>query len=289
MKVLNTILNYTYQPLQELWDKKQTARLFSNILVMVFLSSLVIALVNYLMHGAVPKLLRKVDFLGTIEICFTVLLFIEMLGLVFVIPYSISNSIGKQIQILSLVLLRSSFEEFSHFNFDMPFTGQLPSVYKMFTDAIGAALVFLLLSVYYGIQRHRSLTEENEKDEFIALKKLIALFVLISLIILGFGDMYRLWANGTFVQSVHQFYLILIFADLLFMLIAFRYIIHYPNIFRYSAFVVVTIFIRMSLLAPVYYNTAFSVVSVLFAISVVYFHNLFMDGRLKYINNEKLK
>ena len=255
--------------------------------MVVFLASLLVALINHLRQGFLPRLLVKVDFLETIEICFNVLLFIEMIGLVFVIPISISNSIGKQIQILSLVLLRSSFHEFSHFNFDIPLSGQLQSVYKIVTDAAGASLVYLLLSVYYGIQQHRPVTEESDKGEFIALKKLISFFIFISLLIFGLEDIHTLYATGNLSQSVHQFYLILVYADLLFMLIAFRYFIHYPDIFRYSGFVVVTIFIRMSLVAPVFYNTVLSVISVLFAISVVYFHNLFIKGRLKYINNEK--
>jgi hypothetical protein len=72
---------------------------------------------------------------------------------------------------------------------------------------------------------------------------------------------------------------------MLLMLAAFRYVIHYPNIFRYSAFVLITIFIRIALMAPVYYNAIIGVGTVLFGIGVVYVHNLFIEGRTKHLEN----
>jgi hypothetical protein len=286
MKQIQSILGYTYDPLRQFWEAKKTARLFSNILVIVFLISMTLAGVNHYWKDLLPGVLVKIHFLQVIEISFTILLFIEMVGLIFVIPYSIANSIGKQFEILSLILLRSSFKEFSHIDFDIPFVEQLPYVYKMLTDGFGATIVFLLISWYYSMQRHRAITDENGRSEFVGLKKLIALLVLISLFILTAFDLIHFVKTGTYMQSLQQFYLILIFADLLFMLVAFRFMLHYPDVFRYSAFVLVTVFIRMSLMAPVYYNALMSVLSILFAIGIVYFHNLFMDGRLKFITNK---
>jgi hypothetical protein len=153
----------------------------------------------------------------------------------------------------------------------------------MVADGVGALLVFLLLSVYYGIQRHRAITQEGDKLQFVLLKQFIALLVLITLLGMYGYDVVNMFSSSHWVQSADRFYMILIFGDLLFMLVAFRYTLHYPDIFRYSAFVLITVFIRFSLLAPVYYNALLSLFSVVFAIAVVYFHNLFTDGRLAYI------
>jgi len=282
MKLLD-LVKRTYDPLHELWESRRTNYFLSAVLVTVFMLCMVVALVNYL--GWLPPggLLGRVHFLQAVEISFTLLLFFEMISLVFVIPQSIANSIGKQIEILSLVLLRSSFKEFTHYDFQLPLQSQLESVYKMVSDGVGALLVFLLLSIYYGVQRHRAITEQGDRAQFVALKQFIALLVLATLLVLSGYDLLHMLQSGVWVQSVDRFYLILIFADLLFMLVAFRYTRHYPDIFRYSAFVLVTVFIRFSLLAPVYYNAMLSLFSVLFAIAVVYFHKLFTDGRLAYI------
>lgn len=287
MEILARIVRSTYLPLQVIWESKRTAYLLSVALVTVFILSMVVALINYAEVMALPGMWGRVHFLQAVEISFTLLLFFEMVGLVFVIPESIANSIGKQIEILSLILLRSSFKEFSHYNFQLPLQSQLESVYKMVADGVGALLVFLLISVYYGIQRHRSITQEGDKQQFVLLKQFIALLVLITLLGMYGYDVFHMFSSNHWVQSADRFYMILIFGDLLFMLVAFRYTLHYPDIFRYSAFVLVTVFIRFSLLAPVYYNALLSLFSVMFAIAVVYFHNLFTDGRLAYINKSQ--
>lgn len=285
MKLL-TAVQLTYRPVQEFWESARTAHFLSVMLVTVFTISMGLALINYSGLFSMPDLLIRVHFLQAVEISFTLLLFFEMISLVFVIPQSIANSIGKQIEILSLILLRSSFKEFSHYNFQLPLQSQLESVYKMVSDGMGGLLVFLLLSIYYGVQRHRSITQQSDQQEFVALKQFISLLVLIALVAMSGYDLYHIIRSGIWVQSADRFYMILIFADLLFMLVAFRYTLHYPDIFRYSAFVLVTVFIRFSLLAPVYYNALLSLFSVLFAIAVVYFHNLFTDGRLAYIGSK---
>lgn len=282
MKLL-ALVQQAYHPLQEFWESRRTNYFLSGVLVSVFVLCMGVALVNYLGWLPAGGLLSRVHFLQAVEISFTLLLFFEMISLVFVIPQSIANSIGKQIEILSLVLLRSSFKEFSHYQFQLPLQSQLESVYKMVSDGVGALLVFLLLSTYYGVQRHRAITEESDRQQFVVLKQFVALLVLATLLVLIGHDLLLMLRSGVWVHSVDRFYLTLIFADLLLMLVAVRYTLHYPDIFRYSAFVLVTVFIRFSLLAPAYYNALLSLFSVLFAIAVVYFHNLFTDGRLTYI------
>ena len=282
MKLLD-LVPQAYHPLHQFWESRRTNYFLSGVLVGVFMVCMAVALVNY--FGWLPpgSLLGRVHFLQAVEISFTLLLFFEMVSLVFVIPQSIANSIGKQIEILSLVLLRSSFKEFSHYRFQVPLQSQLESVYKMVSDGLGALLVFLLLSIYYGVQRHRAITEEGDRQEFVVLKQFVALLVLGALLVLSGHDLLLMLRSGVWVHSVDRFYLMLIFADLLLMLVAFRYTLHYPDIFRYSAFVLVTVFIRFSLLAPVYYNALLGLFSVIFAIAVVYFHTLFTDGRLAYL------
>lgn len=284
MNYLAALVQLSYPPLRTFWESRRTAHYLSAALVTTFGLSMALALVNHWHLLALPGLLGRCHFLQAVEVSFTLLLlFFEMVSLVFVIPDSIANSIGKQIEILSLVLLRSSFKEFSHYQFERPLQSQLESVYKMVADGGGALLVFLLLSLYYGVQRHRAITQEADRAGFVQLKQFIALLVLAALVLLIGHDVYLALRSGHWVQSVDRFYLLLIYADVLFLLVAFRYTLHYPDIFRYSAFVLVTVFIRFSLLAPVYYNALLGVFSVVFAIAVVYFHTVFTDGRLAYI------
>jgi len=114
MSGIINLIDSIYEPLYKFWDSKAAAKLQSTVLVSVFLFTMIFALLNNYGVG-VSGFLGEISFFQSVEISFTVLLFFEMISLVFVIPFSIANSIGKQIEILSLVLLRSSFKEFAHF------------------------------------------------------------------------------------------------------------------------------------------------------------------------------
>lgn len=274
-----------FDRIQSIWESKDTARNLSYFLVFVFVTSLLFGVGNHYTLFGENFFLSKISLTDSIEFSFNFLLFFEMIGLVFVIPQSISNSIGKQFQIMSLIFLRTSFEELSNLSYDIPFEEQLTIVSRMGIDAITSIVIFALTSKYYGIQKHRQITEETDKRRFVNLKKLVAFGVLIGLFISVYEDILQYFQTGYFHPSYHIFYLMLIFADTLLMLSAFRYVIHFPNVFRYSAFVLITIFIRISLLAPIYYNVLIAIGSVLFGIAVVYLHNSYLDGRLKYIKD----
>ena len=275
MKYIAAAVQFAYLRLQGAWESKRMANGLSGALVAVFGSTVALALVNATGLLALPGWWGQVHVLHAVEITFTLLLFFEMISLVFVIPASIANSLGKQIGILSLVLVRSSFKEFAHFHFQLPVYRQLGSVYKMIADGVGALLVFLLLSVYYDLQRHRPVAPEADQQAFVRLKQGIALLVLGALLALAVYDGCQAWRTGQLVPSVGRFYLLLIFADVLFLLVAFRYTRSFAELFRYSAFVLVTVFLRFSLLAPPYYNAGLGVFSVLFAIAVAYCHRRF--------------
>ena len=253
---------------------------------MVFIVTLLLGAGNYFRLFNSFYLLSHIRFTDAIEFSFNFLLFFEMIGLVFVIPHSIANSIGKQFQIMSLIFLRTSFEELSNLSFTSPIQEQVIIVGRMAADAGAALIVFVLVRWFYSIQKHRQITDETERTNFVNLKKIIALGVLVGLLLSVFFDLKNYLLTGRFHPSYPVFYLILIFADMLLMLAAFRYVIHYPNIFRYSAFILITIFIRIALMAPVYYNAIIGVGTVLFGIGVVYVHNLFIEGRVKYMELE---
>jgi hypothetical protein len=282
--IINTTKLFDY--LEAYWESKQNNRLLSMVLVLVFIGTILIGVGNYFHLFNALYLLSNISFTDSIEFSFNFLLFFEMIGLVFVIPYSISNSIGKQFQIMSLIFLRTSFEELSNLSFNAPIKEQVVIISRMAADAGAALIVFILIRWFYSLQRHRIITDETDRTNFINLKKNVALGVLSGLLFSVFFDFRHFIYTGIFHPSYPIFYLILIFADMLLMLAAFRYVIHYPNIFRYSAFVLITIFIRIALMAPVYYNAIIGVSTVLFGIGVVYVHNLFMEGRTRHI--EKL-
>lgn len=278
---MKLVLPKLFDLCESYWESKKNYRNLSYVLVAVFIISLLIGAGNYFSVFKSFYLLSHINFTDAIEYSFNFLLFFEMIGLVFVIPQSIANSIAKQFQIMSLIFLRTSFEELSNLSFNSPFQEQFTIIGRMAVDAGAALIIFFLTHLFYSFQKHRQITDETERVKFINLKKIIAVGVLIGLLTSVFFDIKRYLFTGTFHPSYSIFYLILIFADMILLLAAFRYTIHYPSIFRYSAFVLITIFIRIALASPVYYNAIIGISTVLFGIGVAYIHNLFFTGREK--------
>lgn len=270
------------------WESKQNSRNMSYMLVAVFMVTLLIGFANHFRYLKGFYLVSSIDYNDAIEFSFNFLLFFEMIGLVFAIPKSISSSIAKQFQIMSLIFLRTSFEELSSISLNSKFIDQIEIISRMAAEASAALIIFFLTLWFYKLQKHRQITDVTEKVRFVNLKKLIAVGVFIGLIVSVLRDILEYSVTGVFRPSYAFFYQILIFADMLLMLAAFRYVIHYPSIFRYSAFVLITIFIRISLVAPMFYNVLIGIATVLFGIGVTYIHNLYLEGRLKNLNDTEV-
>lgn len=124
------------------WGSKQNSRNLSYLLVIVFIVTLLIGAGNHFLLFRSFYLLSHIAFTDAIEFSFNFLLFFEMIGLVFAIPQSISGSIAKQFQIMSLIFLRTSFEELSNLSLAVPFQEQFSIVSRMAADAAAAPKPF---------------------------------------------------------------------------------------------------------------------------------------------------
>lgn len=264
-----TAYNFTLK----LWQSHRLHLAISKVLVAVFVLALIATAGNH--FGLIHLPIHSQFF--AVELAFTLLLIIELAALIFVIPRSIGKSIGKQFEILSLILLRSAFKEFSHIEGELVWDNLNNPVSKMIADAFAALLIFFLIGVYYDILKRNRLTEnEADKAQFKAFKKLVALLLLLTFIGMGCTDIYHLYNYGEYKSSFNNLYTVLIFSDILIVLIAMRYTFNFYKIFRYSAYVLATVLIRISLTAPAYINALISVVAAIFIIVLTYVFNRFV-------------
>ena len=275
---LNILASKLYDYLERQWHHRATHKRISQYLVITFLAGLFINEIIRL--DLLPFELRD-DRVHSpffaLEFAFSNLLFAEMVSLVFVLPKSMADSVGKQFEVLSLILLRNTFKELGA----LPETGDwehfTEPMYAMISDTFGALLLFVLLGIYYKNQKHIRLTETDvEQKKFIGYKKIIALFLLGAFIYLGIMDIVHLVVTGVYSSSFQIFYNVMIFCDVLVLVVALRYTMDYYRLFRYSAFIVSTVLIRLSLSAPVFLNTILGIVAILVAISVTLAYNRFL-------------
>ncbi len=273
-------ISRVYDWLEHQWNKNSSSSYRSAALVFVFVFTLLISLCNYFHCLDNFYSLTNVSYTKAIEYTFNFLLFYEMISLAFVIPISISSAIARQFQIMSLIFLRTSFEELSNLHLTDSFNDQFPIIGQMAIEAGAALSIFYLTFWFSSLQTHNKIEDDTDREKFISFKKIIALGVLAGLLFNVFSDFLSFKRTGHFHPSYAEFYLILIFADMLLMLAAFRYVTKYPNIFRYSAYVLITIFIRIALIAPVNYNAIIGIGTMLFGIATAYIHNIYLKKQI---------
>ncbi|HIP47792.1 MAG TPA: hypothetical protein EYG92_02360 [Lutibacter sp.] len=265
--------------IKRLWESQKVNKLISYTLVFVFISSIIISYLdraNLLSLGKWDESFSNPFF--AIEISFTLLLILELLSLIFVLPESVAKSVGKQFELLSLIFMRAGFKEFSHIHtFDW---NTFPKeVINMFAYAFGALAIFVIMGLNYKLQIHSRLTNtEDDQDSFIQSKKLLALGLFVSFFVIGIYDIKALFTTGEYLHSFDKFYTVLIFSDIVIVFIALRYTLNYYRIFRYSAFVLATIFIRISLSIQVYHNVLVGILAAFFVLLLTFTYNYFLKA-----------
>ena len=269
--------------LKGIWESKKFQAISSNLLVASLLMGIAIhLLVRYdLVDFGIFDQYFEYTFLA-IDIPFTMLLIMELLSLIFVLPKSVSKSVLKQFELLSLIFLRSAFKEFSHIHSLTDWAGAIEPFYHMLAYGFGALIIFIIIGFTNRLQKHIKLSdEEDEQNDFIQSKKFLAVLLLIAFVVIGFNDLNILFTTGVYPHSFTLFYTILIFSDILIVLLALKYTLDYYRIFRYSAFVLATILIRISLSTPAYFNVLIGLTSAVYVFFLALSYNNFVGKEVK--------
>jgi len=264
--------------LQHRWVSPRQQRATGLLLVGAFLLSL--ATIEAKRQGWLPPGLTQSvpdNHFYAVDLALTLLLACEVIGVVFSLVHSVSESLGKQCEIFSLILLRSTFKELTSFQEPVVWEQVRHSIGRMASDALGAAAVFGAIFVFYRLQRHRPITTDaDEQASFITTKKAVALVLLAGFLVIAGHDA-ALWLGGNPTYNFFvAFYTLLIFSDILLVLISLRYSTTYHVVFRNSGFAVATVFMRLGLAAPPFLNAAIGLGAVLFACAVTASYNAFV-------------
>ncbi len=266
-----------YNAAEAFWKDARTQRRLGNLLVWGFVGALLLIELNRC-SALPPELGAHVptNHFYAVGMAFSVLLGFEILGLAFVLPESVSDSLGKQFEILSIILLRESFQEFVHFDEPIRWERVAGALLPIFVNAFGGLLTFVTIGFFYRFQRHRRITAGlAEQERFRATKRLLAIVLLVFFIGIGARDA-RAWVRGDPSGNFFDtFFTVLVFSDILIIFLLVRYNSTYQIVFRNSGFALATVFIRLSVTAPAYYNSAIAVGSALFAITLTLAYNAF--------------
>jgi len=277
MRWLFTQIGRFFDVLEEHWEGAYGQRQIANLLVFSFVGGMVV--IELSRQGWLPPWLADLvptNHFYAVDFTFRLLLVAELIELTFGLAHSVANSVGKQIEILSLILLRETFKEFTHFNEPIEWVQVEPVILSIVADAAGALVVFVILGFYYHMQRHRAITEDAQSQaSFITAKKIIALGLLAAFMLIGVYSLQQYLLVGENIPFFDACYTVLIFADVLVVLVSLRYSSTYAVVFRNSGFAIATVLIRLALIAPPPFNAVLGVGAALFALGLTVAYNRF--------------
>jgi hypothetical protein len=269
-----------FDALESRWEGARTKRAIGSFLVCGYVAALL--LVELGRDGLLPAALAARipgSHFWAVDVAFTLLLLLEVVSLIFSLSHSFSDSLGKQFEILSLILLRETFHGFKAFGEPIDWENVRAGLLPMVSDAAGALAVFVLLGAFSRAQRHRPITTDDaEQRDFVATKKGIGLLLFLALLAIAAIDLRRELAGEPTFSVFAGFYTVLIFSDVLIVLVSLRYSSTYAVFFRNSGFTVATVFIRLALAAAPPWNAALGVGSALFALGLTHAYNRFRPG-----------
>jgi len=277
MRLFLRTADRVFDEIEAYWKKERVQSAIGMVLIFVFLSGLASIALNRL--GLIPAPLNTLiprNYYYAINLAFVLLLAIEVVELIFSVSRSISDSVGKQLEILSLILLRFSFKELVHFEGPIDPVGHWNPLFYIISNGLGALLIFTVLGFYYRLQpRLKSTISTTERSQFIAKKKLVSLLLLILFVCMGSYGLYEYIDQLSTFDFFEVFYSVLIFTDILMIFISLRYLPTFEAIFRNSGFALTTLLIRISLTSPPPYSAILGTGAAIYALGLTIAVNAF--------------
>ena len=302
------LLETLYQKFLSEKTRKSSEWIILSIAIASFISHLVLI---YLVDFGVISINNSSDLLrnpiAAIYTPFSFILLYEVYLLIYYLPKSFTTYIGKQYEIMTLIVIRRLFKDLSNltlttdwFNlkYDLQFTYDLAT----------SILMFFLIYLFYVQSK---ITYESKPlnqsqlgavSRFVKIKKVIAtalvpIFILLA--IYSFVD----WSikiidpvvsssssfaniNNIFFE---QFFTFLIFADVILLLFSFFLTDEFHKVIRNSGFIISTILIRLSFSITGLLNNILIVCAIIFGLLIILVHNKFAKSiALQKTNAEKV-
>ena len=298
------LLETLYQKFLSEKTRKSSEWIILSIAIASFISHLVLI---YLVDFGVISINNSSDLLrnpiAAIYTPFSFILLYEVYLLIYYLPKSFTTYIGKQYEIMTLIVIRRLFKDLSNltlttdwFNlkYDLQFTYDLAT----------SILMFFLIYLFYV--QSKITYESNPLNQsqlgavsrFVKIKKVIAtalvpIFILLA--IYSFVD----WSikiidpvvsssssfaniNNIFFE---QFFTFLIFADVILLLFSFFLTDEFHKVIRNSGFIISTILIRLSFSITGLLNNILIVCAIIFGLLIILVHNKFAKSIALQKNN----
>jgi hypothetical protein len=213
---------------------------------------------------------------------FSVILFYEVLLLVFALAASHTGEIATQYQIVSLIVVRRVFKDIGGFSELENWLAEPEAVKAVLIDMAGAVLMFLMVTGFTFLRYKTPKTPiRRDLQKFIELKKALAVLLLVVLVALAainlaswLGVMSGLPVILAPPANVDLFFFprffeFMIFTDVFLLIVSLAYYDRYEYVFRNAGFVISTVLLRVSLETPKPYDLLLALTAMLYGLAVL--------------------
>ncbi len=287
-KVLSTFYNYFLsQKVKEKSEKITVYIAITSFLLHLLLIGLVkwniITLTNH------SELLSNP--ISAIYTPFSFVLIYEVYLMLYYLPKSTSIYIGKQYEIISLIVIRRIFKDLSNLEFSSNWFSIKNDI--LFTsDLLAILILFFLIFIFYQLVKETSSNDSKiiqpEIIKFIALKKTVATALVPILLLLSIYSLSH-WLYESFfsvsklmteIKDINKiffddFFTILILVDVLLLLFSFLHSDQFNKVIRNSGFIISTILIKLSFSTEGILNIVLIVTAIVFGVILLKIHNLY--------------
>ena len=218
---------------------------------------------------------------------FSILLTYETYQLIRTLPSSFSNSVGKQYEVVTLLVVRDVFKRLADYTSDDDWviTGELGLI-------LMECATFLIL--FYTALSYRkssdvsdiSKVEDDELDSFVHSKRIISLMLFVAFIVMA------AYSFGTWTLAVidgkgdvnreiffSDFFTILILADILILLLSYRFTVDFGNLARNTGFILSTVILRVAIGAPGVSAVILFTLSGILGLAILRISSIFVEKR----------
>ena len=220
---------------------------------------------------------------------FSILLTYETYQLIRTLPSSFSNSVGKQYEVVTLLVVRDVFKRLADFSTDDEWAidGELGLILlecMAFLILFFTALSYRRSSDVSEISR----VDDSELDSFVHSKRIISLMLFVAFLAMA------AYSFGTWTISVldgkggvdreiffSDFFTILILADILILLLSYRFTVDFANLARNTGFILSTVILRVAIGAPGVSAVVLFTLSGILGLAILRISSEFVKGKKK--------
>ena len=273
--------------------KERSEKVIITIAIVSFLLHLlIIFLVDFHFIDLKSKSSLLSNPISAIYTPFSFILIYEVYLLVYYLPKSTTIYIGKQYEIMTLIIIRRIFKDLSkielHENW---YKAEVNIVFIV--DLLATIVLFYLIYVFYKLNKENvvanaAVVSSLKVQKFIKLKNTFARFLIPVFIVLSIYSLSH-WIYESFfsisnlvlkIKDVNKiffddFFTVLILVDVLILLYSFFVTDKFSKVIRNSGFIISTIIIKLSFGADGILNTLLILIGVLFGICILKIHNFY--------------